>query len=123
MVEVLNTKAVGPRLSLAPDADPNDGFFEIVCIHNDDRVNFLQYVTGLLTQGFDKIPSVRRYTGKKLEFEWTGFPVHVDAEIYPWKNSQGEQSEQLEFDPEGDITVSIEVLPHALELWLPPGIS
>lgn len=123
MVEVLNTKAVGPRLSLAPDADPNDGFLEIVCVHNDERTPFVSYVTGLLTQGFDKVPNVRRYSGRKLEVEWTGFPIHVDADVHPRKETNGDLNGQLEAMAAERPILTIEVLPHALELWLPPGVN
>lgn len=123
MVEVLNTKAVGPRLSLAPDADPNDGFLDVVCVHHDDQVNFLRYVTGLLTQGFDKVPNVRNFSGKKLTFEWTGFPIHVDAEVHPHRNGNGKLGKSVEELAAERPLVTLEVLPHALELWLPPGVT
>src|SRR5690606_15012592 len=123
MVEVLNTKAVGPRLSLAPDADPNDGFFDIVCVKNDERTHFLRYVTGLLTQGFDKVPNVQRYSGKRLEFVWKGFPIHVDAEIHPQTNGNGPTSAEIQAAIDEEATIIFELLPHSLELWLPPGIN
>ena len=38
LVEAMNTPAIGPRLRLAPDADPSDGWLEVITISDDGYV-------------------------------------------------------------------------------------
>lgn len=112
LVEVLNTNAFGPRLKVAPRADSGDGLFEIVRIRAGAREGFLSYIASLLTEELDELPSVETSTGRRLELQWTGFPIHVDGTLYP----------PLTGDPAplvDDPRIVAEVLPHALELWLP----
>lgn len=124
LVEVLNTTTIGPRLKFAPQADPGDGLFEIVCLHEDEREGFLSYLTNLFLEGLNELKSVEVRQGRKLEIAWTGFPIHVDGEVRP------EQSERpADRDPavgarpaypeSSQSTIVVEVIPHALEFWLP----
>ena len=66
-LEVLNMKATGPRLKLAPDADPTDGLFDVACVVEPDEVTFLDYLGGLFTDNFDKLENVSVLRGKRLE--------------------------------------------------------
>lgn len=43
MVEVLNTRLVGPNLPLAPDANPGDGQLDVVLISSEERQSLLDY--------------------------------------------------------------------------------
>jgi hypothetical protein len=47
----------------------------------------------------------------------------VDAEIHPQTNGSGPTPEQIQAAIDSEATVAFEILPHALELWLPPGIT
>ena len=123
MVEVLNTRSIGPRLHLAPGADPNDGFLDVVCVDSKEQVNFLRYVTGMLTERLDSVPGVRRFSVRKMTFMWTGFPFHIDDKFHFRKGDLVQQTGEggMAFEPtdaEAEM-VSVEVLPHSLELWLP----
>jgi diacylglycerol kinase (ATP) len=44
LIEVLNIGAVGPNLVLAPDADPSDGFFEVVLAREEHRGEIDRYL-------------------------------------------------------------------------------
>jgi diacylglycerol kinase family enzyme len=112
LVEVLNTTAFGPRLKVAPRADSGDGLFEIVRIRADAREGFLRYMASLVAEELDELPSVETSNGRRLELRWTDFPIHVDGTLYP---PQSEEQAPTIDDP----LIVAEVLPRALELWLP----
>lgn len=112
LVEVLNTTAFGPRLKVAPRADSGDGLFEIIRIRADARDGFLSYMTSLVAEELHELPSVETSTARRVELFWTNFPVHVDGTLYP--PATGEPV-PLASNPR----IVAEVLPHALELWLP----
>ncbi|CAN5889957.1 diacylglycerol kinase family lipid kinase [soil metagenome] len=110
-LEVLNTKATGPRLVLAPEADPTDGLLDVVFVLVPENVTLLDYATRLLQDKFEELPNVRRVLAKELKLTWQGEPLHLDAEV------RGQEGAQ----PAAEITVS--VLPQALELLLPEAVA
>lgn len=110
MVEVLNTPATGSRLKLAPNADPGDGLFDVVCIREHSRDNLLTYAKAMLNEELAELPSVEVYRGKHLELVWDGFPVHLDAKVRSHQHGSFGRSPG---------TVYIDVAPHVLEVWLP----
>ena len=116
-VEVLNMKATGPRLKLAPDADPTDGLFDVACVLEPDDVTFWDYLTNLVTDDFNELDNVSILRGKKLELRWDGFPVHLDAELRPERVTELDDPEHKTLDESGTLTV--EIIPQAVELWLP----
>lgn len=107
LLEVLNTAATGPRLELAPGASTNDGLLDVVRVHPSD-VYHLEYVRGLLFGDIEEIPGVEVTRGQRLELHWTGFPLHLDGEVRPPAGWRGDAA-----------TLTVEVLPGALEFWLP----
>jgi diacylglycerol kinase family enzyme len=119
MVEVFNTRAVGPRLRLAPEASPTDGAFHVVRLQNDDRDGFLAYAQNYMDGEVADLCSIETSQGKKLELAWSGFPLHVDDKVRP------PDPEAVDGTPPTDqnqkeTTITIEVIPHAVDLWLPP---
>lgn len=113
LVEVLNTTAFGPRLKVAPEADVADGLFEVIRVQARERDNFVRYMLSLVAEELDKLPSVEVSRGSRLEVAWTGFPVHVDGELHP------DSAVGPETAVGGEASLLIEVLPQALEFWLP----
>jgi hypothetical protein len=84
----------------------------------------LNYIAGLLAGELDDLSSVERAKGQKLEVAWTGFSCHVDAEVRPRPEVPPEGQTPAEearpvFQNEIPAMVTIEVLPKALEFWLP----
>jgi diacylglycerol kinase family enzyme len=124
LLEVLNTKAVGPRLQFAPQADPGDGLFEVVRVHDQHEEGFFAYMRHMLTENLDNLSSYEISQGRKLEIEWHGFHFHVDGEVRPPVSEQSPN-----YSPASGVRptlrgaseskVFVEILPQALELWLP----
>ena len=81
LIEAMNTPAIGPRLRLAPDADPSDGWLEVVTISEDSRVGLTSYLTGLLAGNLETLPNVTVTKARSVRLEWSGSPMHVDAEV------------------------------------------
>lgn len=124
LVEVLNTQAVGPRLKLAPDADPTDGLLHVVCIDAEKKDGYFKYLRSLVTEDIDSLPSVGTYAVPKVEISWDGFPFHIDDYVQPrdfdYRREDDGVSSLKRFPdvPEG-ATIQIEVLPQALNMLLP----
>ncbi|WP_045234369.1 diacylglycerol/lipid kinase family protein [Deinococcus pimensis] len=116
LLEALNTQATGPRLRLAPHADPGDGLLDVVLVRAEGRDSLLAYLRGLLSDGVQDLPSVETHRGRVLTFGWCGQAVHVDGERRP-AYPDGEPDRVVHEDGE----VRVEVLPGALTLWLPGG--
>lgn len=111
LVEVMNTRAIGPRLHLAPTADPCDGLLDVALIHQKDIENLVPMLVRGVSGGLDRLPNVDYRQVRSMEVAWSGFPLHVDAEIRP----------AVGWSSPAFGAVTIEVLPHVLELWLPPA--
>jgi diacylglycerol kinase (ATP) len=104
MLEVMNTPSIGPRLRLAPEADPSDGFLDVVMVLPDQHVGFTGYIANLVQGRFTDLPNVTHRRVRKVALEWDGSPFHTDDLVH-----QFDTPERLE----------IEVWPAALQLWLP----
>jgi diacylglycerol kinase family enzyme len=125
LVEALNTKAIGPRLTLAPSAHPGDGLLELVRVKDNPEEGMLDYIASLLAGELDDLSSVEVSRGQRLEVEWTGFFCHVDGEVRPKAPSPSEGQEPARgarpaFQFGTVDKVIVEILPKALELWSPP---
>lgn len=125
LVEFLNTKAIGPRLQLAPNADPTDGFLDVVRIYKDAQEGFVTYMLNMVNGQLDGLETVDVTRAREISFVWTGFNIHIDAELWP-PTAEGDagtgddrtgRPQQLPLSEEHRITV--DVLPGAIELWLP----
>ena len=112
-VEALNTRATGPRLQFAPEADPSDGLLDVVCVLVPERVRVAEYAFKLLRGTLETLPTVQVVRARKLEFKWQGQAMHIDADAHPTP----EELRRLA-GREGQ-SVTVELLPGALELWLP----
>lgn len=79
LVEAMNMGAIGPRLNLAPKADPHDGTFEVLKVRADQRDSYLAYLTALSKGEVHKLESAEVARVSRLEIKWDGFPIHQDA--------------------------------------------
>jgi diacylglycerol kinase (ATP) len=116
-VEVLNTPAFGPRLKVAPSADPGDGLFEVIRIREAERQGFLAYIAGLFSEELHEVPGVESAQGRRLELKWFGFPMHIDGILHP--NVRERPSARKRREGADAQTITVEVIPSALQLWLP----
>ena len=110
LLEVLNTTAVGPRLTLAPEARTDDGLLDVVRVHHSEGVNHFEYAASLINQRLEHVDGVQVMRGQRLELHWSGFDLHLDGEVYSAPKGWT-----------GPATLYVEVVAGALEFWLPKG--
>ena len=79
MVEVMNTKSIGPNLELAPLADPGDGEFNVVLIPESHQKKFEAFLLSRIN-GEDVHFDFTMIKTKSIEIEWEGKDVHLDDE-------------------------------------------
>jgi diacylglycerol kinase (ATP) len=77
LVEVMNTSSIGPKLNLAPLADPGDGRFDVVLISEKQREKFAEYVENKL-RGVEQVPFFNLIRARKLQIFWDGTKAHID---------------------------------------------
>lgn len=88
MVELMNIKFIGPNLKFAPNADPGDGFFDLIMISEDHRPAFEAYLEKLID---GKTPKnqletdlktfVKTLRCRKAKLQWEGSKIHVDDDL------------------------------------------
>ncbi len=80
MVEIMNIRAIGPRLEFNPKGNPSDGIFDVLLIPGRDRsalVNFLQRRLA----GEDIPFNFDRVEAKKVSLLWKGAYLHIDDKV------------------------------------------
>lgn len=108
LLEIMNTRTIGPNLVLAPQADPGDGQFDAVWIREDERGKLLEYLEHRLNKE-DAHPPFHSVSCRRIHLEWAGAQWHLDA--------------ALEKLPKPPVAASIEVLPEMLQFLLPAKSS
>ncbi|WP_019588214.1 diacylglycerol/lipid kinase family protein [Deinococcus apachensis] len=108
LAEVMNTRATGPRLKLAPSADPGDGALNVIRVDAGGREGLLAYVAALARDNFEELASVQNDPARRIEIPYVGQAFHVDGEVRPAR-------------PGGSGTVRIEVWAGALSVLVPKG--
>lgn len=79
LVEVLNTRLIGPNLVLSADANPSDGLFHLVMASEKHREAIDRYLQDLL-EGRDHPPSLTSQCARHVTLEGTA-ALHVDGEV------------------------------------------
>jgi diacylglycerol kinase family enzyme len=87
MLEALNLRYVGPNMHLAPDSKPGDGEFEVVLVTEDERERIVHYLESW-QDNRERLAVLPSHRGRRLQIEWTGFPLHVDDKLYPKQDPQ-----------------------------------
>lgn len=104
LMEVMNTRSIGPNLTLAPGANPGDGQLEVVVIREEQRQQLRRYVDEK-KEGKDVAFDFPLYKArKKLAVRWEGRHLHVDDEFE--KKGKG-------------VRVDIELRPGLLDFLIP----
>jgi diacylglycerol kinase family enzyme len=80
LVEIMNTRLIGPNLFLSPHGDPGDGQFEIVLIPEKDKDKLASYVSDKIN-GLQEPYTFHQLKAKTITISWEGTHVHVDDEI------------------------------------------
>ncbi len=81
LMEVMNTRSIGPNLTLAPTADPGDAIFDVVPVRESQRSALAEYVRRKI-DGADVQFDFPLLRGESLQILWNGKHVHADDEYY-----------------------------------------
>jgi diacylglycerol kinase family enzyme len=123
LAEFLNARAVGPRLKLAPNADPTDGLLQVVYIDSEQEEGYFEYLRNFVDGEMNELADVEVYSVSELEVAWNGFPLHVDGYVRPGDFDFRQQENGMMLRPYPDVAeeavIQIEVIPQALSIWLP----
>lgn len=95
LVEVLNTRSIGPGLLLAPSADAGDGWLDLAYTEARDAERLIADLersgrapgTGLLFgPGLGEAARAGEYA-RVLELRWARGPLHVDGATIAWEDA------------------------------------
>jgi diacylglycerol kinase (ATP) len=105
-VEVMNIREIGPRLPLAPQADPGDGLLDLVLVPPERRAELVEYIASLgASRAFPPVVSRRVPC---VEISWSADDGHVDDE--PWPRGRDEARAASEARVRVEIQASVTVL-------------
>ena len=92
MLEVLNVGLVGPKLWLAPDADPGDGMLDVVIVDASQRDDLTRFLDGVAHGHARPRPPVQAVRARDVAFSPSSpATVHVDGQTL--KIGAGERME------------------------------
>lgn len=74
LVEAMNIQHAGSRLHLAPDAETDDGYFDVVTVAPEQRDAMLAWVDG----GCAGAPPVTVTRARSVAMDWRGDPLRID---------------------------------------------
>ena len=99
---IANGWSVGGGLSLAPDANLNDGFFDICHVSDISSGKIVRHFSRLMNGKINDFSEVSLHRSKKIKITSNDYlPMHLDGEII--------EGENKEFD--------IEIIPNGFTLW------
>jgi len=79
LIAVMNMELIGPRLHLAPGADPSDGYLDLVCVRERHRENLCRWLEGQ-SSGHKNAAHFERWRCHRVEARApTIVAVHVDS--------------------------------------------
>ncbi len=82
LMEAINLRYVGPNLHLAHDSQPGDGQFDVVLVTEAERDRLRHYLEHW-QENRERLAMLPTRRGRRLEIEWTGFPLHIDDKLLP----------------------------------------
>jgi diacylglycerol kinase (ATP) len=121
MCEVMNTPTVSYRFTLAPDAQPDDGQFDLVLIHANQQESYLKLMSSLWTGTVASLPDVSVKRGHTLEIAWRGFPLHLDGTVFAgldWAEDKAEMGDPNLLDVEKPY-LQVELMPKSIHFLIP----
>jgi diacylglycerol kinase family enzyme len=80
LVEVMNIRSLGPRLVLAPDADPGDGYFDVLLISERKRAQLISYIEKISAGVKARFP-FKTIRGRNIQINWSGKDMHIDDQL------------------------------------------
>jgi diacylglycerol kinase family enzyme len=109
LFEAMNTSYIGPNLFLAPAVAHDTGLLDIAFVAEKDRKKLEKYLS-TWQQGKMWPGELGVGRGKRLEVEWTGYPVHLDDRLWPKKGKP---------KPKSPAMIEIKLERAALEFLVP----
>lgn len=124
MCQVMNTPTLSFRVTLAPDAKPDDGLFDLVLVHANQRESYLNFMRGILTGTVENLPDVSIHRGRNLEIAWRGFPLQLDGTVLTKLNWEADDHQHAAMDEPNLLTVSkpylqVELIHKAIHFLIP----
>ena len=124
LFEVMNTPTMGFHYQLAPEAKPDDGLFDLVLIHANEREKYVKFIKSVLTGTLETLPDVSIQKGRKLEIAWRGFPLHLDGLAMAGKEWMGDNVDEVHMEEPELLDVSkpylqVEIMPEAVHFLVP----
>ena len=81
LMAAMNMELIGPRLHLAPNADPADGYLDLVLVREKHRESFCRWLECQIP-GQKKAADLERRRCRRVEMSWTGVaPIHIDSHL------------------------------------------
>jgi diacylglycerol kinase family enzyme len=141
LIEILNISQVGPRLRLAPNADPGDNLLDVAYVTTEHRGVLLEWLDALIHDDLDESvvgpPPVATVPGAKITIAWNGMDLRIDDKfpLMPGqatapsdpkkdhKKKKAKDSDEVEEKAKRDNAdlVTIEIADRQLEILAPQG--
>ncbi|WP_437921268.1 diacylglycerol/lipid kinase family protein [Sphingobacterium sp. LRF_L2] len=80
LLEVMNIQSIGPNLMLAPEANTDDGLFDIILVKEEQRKEFADYIKKRIRDDEAKFP-FETFRTKELVIECNSKHMHLDDEL------------------------------------------
>lgn len=104
MFEALNLPYIGPNLHLAPDSRPGDGRFNLVLVGEAERERLYENLKSWQKEK-PRLAVLPTHRGEHLSIEWTGFPLHIDDELWPPESEARPPDARIEVRVQGSVEV------------------
>jgi len=101
--EVMNIRAIGPRILLAPNADPGDGRLDLVLVRPGDREALADFIASRAEAR--ELPVLTRSV-RRVELDWPEDDAHVDDDLWPNKAKQTRPS-RVSVDVRGSVSLLV----------------
>jgi diacylglycerol kinase (ATP) len=82
LLEVLNTRSVGPNVVLAEDADPFDGMLDVVMVTEGHRAELLESIRAFQNRNGSR-PRLPHVRGREVTLYLASTRVHIDDAVWP----------------------------------------
>jgi diacylglycerol kinase family enzyme len=85
LIEVMNIRSVGPKVVLAPDADPADGWLDLVTIRKSERQQLASFIEAVRQR--KPVPALPTRRVREVRARSEDITVHCDDQLVEEKKS------------------------------------
>jgi YegS/Rv2252/BmrU family lipid kinase len=96
LAEVMNIPSIGPNLALAPDADPSDGWLDVVLVREGERKQLKEFIMNRIANGKDTAFPGKVIRAKTVEMTIADDFFHADDK---YKRVKKERKIKMEICP------------------------